>query len=108
MGLIRGIVNILIWSSFSLLGYLAPRGKKNIVVLAPANSAFADNSKYAYLWLDEEKDLSVKYITYDRSICDELNNHEIQAVYYPSWSAFLALLRASVVVGSDIVSFNDY
>jgi CDP-glycerol glycerophosphotransferase len=105
MGLIRGIVNILIWSSFSLLGFLAPRDKKSIIVLAPANSAFADNAKYAYLWLDEEKDLSVKYITYDRSICDELIDYEIQAVYYPSWSAFLALLRASVVVGSDIVSF---
>lgn len=105
MQLIKKIIKFFLWLGLSSLGSIIPRGKKSIVVLAPANGTFTDNSKYAYLWLCEEKDLSVRYITYNQSTSYELIEHGVQSVYYPSWPAIFALLRASVVIGTAIIPF---
>jgi CDP-glycerol glycerophosphotransferase (TagB/SpsB family) len=106
MQLLKYLTNFILWLSLSLLGLAVFRHRKRIVVLAPINSAFADNVKYAYLWLSEEKDLCVRFITYDKLIRDELLEKGIKVLYYPSIRAVLALLRASVVIGSATVPFH--
>lgn len=101
------LLNFGAWLFFSFLGRIFPRDKKMVIIMAPENSSFTDNAKYAYLWLEEAEDYRVIYLTYNRGIKELLKKNGVRVEVYPSATALIYLLRASVVVGVATAPFRN-
>lgn len=102
----RFLGRVTAYLALSLAGRVYPGSRSSVVVLAPEHGSFADNAKYAYLRLSEEKDLRVTFITTDKDVSREIKKEGINAEVYPSRAAAAALLRAGAVVGVMGKSFE--
>lgn len=88
------------------IAYLVPKNEKGIVVFSPEGGAFADNSKYAYLALSERSELEVTYVTFNREVYEELLQHGVTVVFYPSLRAMWLMLRARLAIGLAFFPFR--
>lgn len=97
---------ILRWALITPIGLLMPRRKNLVVVMAPENGRFADNSKYSYLALSEDQTLDVRYCTFKAELAKEMVLAGINAFYYRSLAGAWTLLRAHVIVGVALYPFR--
>lgn len=100
------IVQTLAWLFLSSISKLVPKDKNLVVILAPTDGSFSDNAKYAYLWLEEEKSFKLIYVTWANNIKVMLDKNAINAECFPSFSSVKSMLRANVVIGTHIATFQ--
>ena len=105
MRIIRKIINaIVLYSSM-----LSIRSKKIWVYGAWAGMKFSDNSKYMYLYMQNDPSIKSIWISKRKDIVEDLNNHGLEAYMYNSFKGIWYQLRAKYVLFCVAVTdVNEY
>ena len=82
------------------LAYLVPKQRNLVLFIGGDNGQFRDNIKYLYLHLHRSHQEKFEYyfLTEDKKIFKQLQDHSLPVVLYPRWSTVLVMLKASIVI----------
>lgn len=82
------------------LSFLMPRKKTIWLFGSTFGRRFADNPRYAYLYMSQfhEKDIRCIWISHSREVIQMLNEAGYEAYYYHSWKGVFYCLRAKVYI----------
>src|SRR3989442_6301325 len=94
----------------SVLSYLVPKNKKQILLGADKGSAFMGNPKYFYLFLLKNKTYfeRIFWITVDKKIYSYLKERKCPVLYLYSWDGFFAILRSNYLITSHTIGDVSY
>jgi len=86
------------------LAYLVPKQRNLVLFIGGDNGQFRDNIKYLYLHLyrSRQEKFEFYFLTEDREVFRQLQNHSLPVVLYPRWSTVLVMLKASIVIVDNL------
>jgi CDP-glycerol glycerophosphotransferase (TagB/SpsB family) len=107
--IIHAMIALAEWLFVWPLSLIITRNPDLIIVISRADSSFADNSKYFYVY---SKDLTnmgkrVVFLTGDHKAKDMINNAGGEAIIHPSFQSVYLLIKCRVIV-TDWVLFDIY
>ena len=82
------------------LAYLVPKKRNLFLFIGGKDGRFRDNAKYLYLHLYRSRrdHIEFYFLTENRQVYEDLQQHQLPVVFYPTISTFYLMLRASVLV----------
>ncbi|MFC1882017.1 CDP-glycerol glycerophosphotransferase family protein [Thermodesulfobacteriota bacterium] len=86
------------------LAYLVPKQRNLVLFIGGANGQFRDNIKYLYLHLyrSRQEKFEFYFLTEDKQVFKQLQDHSLPVVLYPRWSTVLVMLKASIVIVDNL------
>lgn len=96
--LIKAFLMGITYMFLSPIVFLIPKKKNLIVIRGGKSNQLVDNTKYFYLYCEQQKNIESVFITRDKNIYKTLLEDNIKVVLFQSWKGIYTLLRASVLV----------
>ena len=86
------------------LAYLVPKKRNLVLFIGSDNGQFRDNIKYLYLHLyrNRQEKFEFYFLTEDREVFRQLQNHNLPVILYPCLSTVLVMLKASIVIVDNL------
>lgn len=93
---------VILHGLFYIITYMCPKDKKLWVFGCWEGKIYADNAKYLYEWvIENRKDVKAVWLTRNHDICELLNNKNYTSYCAGTWKAFITLARAIVIIETE-------
>jgi len=103
------LISLIIGVMVRPLAYLVPKQPNLVLFIGGGNGQFRDNIKYLYLHLhrSRQENFEFYFLTEDREVFRQLQNHSLPAKLYPRWSTLLLMLKASILIVDNLEWINN-
>ncbi len=98
------------WCIIVPLSYLFPLKKNMVLFIGKNGGLFFDNVKYLYLYLHKLKQKGIEYyfLTENKSVYISLKQHNLPAVFHPTWRSIYTLICANVIISCSTRWLKHY